>query len=390
MEDNFLFSLSLTTSASTEDPPPDETDYVQMVSHFVEGILMPIVCAFGVAGNLLNLAVLTRKQLVVTMENLEKSAHNGLVALAISDLFFCLLVLPNAFKERGKFTYHADDFMLYYNTYVFLPVVSLLIVCSCWLTVVMALARYFAICRPIHARAFISLRGTRVTLASVFVAAVVFNLPLFFVYETLELPINGTDLESSSPLYVQTTTELFKQHEHGFYVAYNVLHGVLGVVIPICVLAFCNFCLIGAVRRSSRLQRQHTATRKASDNAQRITITLVVIIILFVLLALPAEALKLYEQLFPPKNHGKFAESLLTNTILNFMQSCNFAVNFVLYCTLNAQFRKTARFLLLYLCTRKTSRTHLQATSAVTSTHNGHHIQMTSMTGDPSETTHIL
>jgi len=52
----------------------------------------------------------------------------------------------------------------------------------------MALGRYFAICRPLHARGYINARGTRITVALIFLGSVVFNLPRFWHYRAVETP----------------------------------------------------------------------------------------------------------------------------------------------------------------------------------------------------------
>jgi len=59
-------------------------------------------------------------------------------------------------------------------------------VSSTWLTVNMALGRYFAICRPLHARGYINARGTRLTVVLIFLGAGVFNLPRFWHYRAVE------------------------------------------------------------------------------------------------------------------------------------------------------------------------------------------------------------
>ncbi len=48
------------------------------------------ISGFGILGNVLNLIVLTSKGLQKTMDRMEKSAHCGLVAMAVSDMCFCL------------------------------------------------------------------------------------------------------------------------------------------------------------------------------------------------------------------------------------------------------------------------------------------------------------
>lgn len=61
------------------------------VKSVIDGAIVPVVCVFGIVGNALNLIVLTRKRVQHSMDDLEKSVHVGFVALAVSDLSFCLL-----------------------------------------------------------------------------------------------------------------------------------------------------------------------------------------------------------------------------------------------------------------------------------------------------------
>jgi len=73
--------------------------WYHVVERLVNRAVAPAICVFGIIGNLLNLVVLTRKRLQCSMDRMEKSAHVGLVALAISDMmfcvfYFCTLIVP--------------------------------------------------------------------------------------------------------------------------------------------------------------------------------------------------------------------------------------------------------------------------------------------------------
>ena len=58
----------------------------ELIEEFLSTRVITAICILGIAGNLLNLIVLTRHRLRSSMERLEKTAHVGLVALATSDL----------------------------------------------------------------------------------------------------------------------------------------------------------------------------------------------------------------------------------------------------------------------------------------------------------------
>jgi len=56
---------------------------------------------------------------------------------------------------------------------------------STWLTVVMAVSRYVVVCRPLHARGYISLRRTRCALLAVFLLSAVVNVPRLLRYSVV-------------------------------------------------------------------------------------------------------------------------------------------------------------------------------------------------------------
>ena len=73
-----------------------ENDSYEHVELILYKYIVPFIAVFGIIGNLLNLIVLTRKSLQKTMDRMEKSAHIGLMALAVS----FLSKKPNITKTR--------------------------------------------------------------------------------------------------------------------------------------------------------------------------------------------------------------------------------------------------------------------------------------------------
>ncbi|GFN75191.1 orphan G-protein coupled receptor 51 [Plakobranchus ocellatus] len=70
-----------------------EERLAEQVKWAIMEVTVPLVCALGLVGNLLSLVVLTTEKLHRTLTKMEVSAHIGLIALAVSDFLFCLLVL---------------------------------------------------------------------------------------------------------------------------------------------------------------------------------------------------------------------------------------------------------------------------------------------------------
>ena len=73
---------------------------------------------------------------------------------------------------------------VYYSVYKE-ATVNVFALTSTWLMVVMAIGRYVVVCRPLHARGYISLSGTRFSIGAVFVMSVLLNVPRMFRYDVI-------------------------------------------------------------------------------------------------------------------------------------------------------------------------------------------------------------
>lgn len=340
---------------------------VEHIHYIFDQILLPIVCIFGIVGNILNLAVLTRKQLQISMDRLEKSSHLGLVALAVSDLLFCLCAVPYAFLDRKKYVFYSSEplFFMYYKIGS-TAVLNTFLECSTWLTVVMATARYLAICRPLHARSLIDLTATRISIVTVFFLSILVNLPWFWQHEILKFQCSR-----ECTRYTVILSELFMFNEK-FEYTYSILWAVIGVFIPIIIQSFCNICLIRALRQSMNMQRRYRVNRPKQDSGHHITPTLIVIIILFMTLVIPSEIIKF--AMFIVEKQGLTMQPAVKQAIAsamiitNFLQVCNFAVNFVLYCILNVHFRKTIAYFLCCKWNKKKQLSSQKSNQTVTTT----------------------
>ena len=82
--ENSSFPQTASFETTSEDILLEKVEFA-LYTYVIVGI-----CGFGLLGNILNLVVLTNKGLQKTMDRMEKSAHYGLVAMAVSDMCFCL------------------------------------------------------------------------------------------------------------------------------------------------------------------------------------------------------------------------------------------------------------------------------------------------------------
>jgi len=148
-----------------------------LVEMYLYTVVIPLICLIGIIGNTINLIVLTSIVRNKPMDRMERSATVGLLALALSDLLFCTAVIPLAFVGYVGISDRLT-FALVYRVY-HPAIISTFITSSTWLTVVMAVSRYLAICHPLKARIIIGMRFAVGSIAVAFLFSIVLNVPRY-------------------------------------------------------------------------------------------------------------------------------------------------------------------------------------------------------------------
>ncbi len=321
----------------------DDNGYTK--SHeIIESVLythiIMVICVLGIVGNILNLIVLTRKSLQKTMDRMEKSAHYGLVSMASSDMLFCIVVLPHAWVPQKKFMFENKGFELYYTLYSE-GMINIFIMSSTLLTVTIATSRYLAIVHPLQAREIIGMTFAKGSIALVFIVCILFNLPRFWS-QSIET------MQCAEGYSVYFTKEGFMKENKTFETIYMWIYFLCGILAPLLWLTYCNIYLIRALKQSARMRAQYQPNNSSvSESTHRITLTLIVIVVMYIILVSPAELVNFLKDMV-------IADSQITPSynvavaILNTFQAINFSFNFILYCVINVHFRKTVTSIFCY------------------------------------------
>ena len=280
---------------------------------------------------------------------MEKGALLSMMSLAVSDLLFCLVTVCGMNVPSTKMIYYEKSFSLYYTMYANC-LQNILIKTSTWCTVILATGRYFVVCHPITARNYLRCKHTLAALLTSLIVWICLHIPLLFAWR-VETLICGR-----KEIYV-----LFSgiyQDSRLLKMACTYIWFLAGFVIPVCVLGYCNIKLIYSLQRSKQLRSNLSSRDKGSDrnmqesigrnragkiggsaSQRRLTYTLIAIVILFFVCFFPSEGIRFYADLQKPEYKG-FRFSV---DICNLLQAINFSGNFVLYCIVNAYFRRTLR-----------------------------------------------
>lgn len=260
--------------------------------------------------------------------------------MAVSDALFCIAVLPRAHIGVGAFGYRQYDWRIVYEAYGD-ALVNTFIVSSTWLTVAMAVSRYVAICHPLRARQIIGRSFATVTLGGVFAISVLANIPRFLRNRIDAIPC----LEGGHLYFV----DIFWPADHPTLDrAYQWTYFVVCITTPFVFLIFCNVNLIVELRRSLRMRTETTGSRVGrrsgggsdSGAANRITLTLIIIIAMYFALVIPAELMNFVHE-SAVSNVGLVDTYNVAVAVANAFQAVNFALNFLLYCAVNTHFRQT-------------------------------------------------
>ena len=328
----------------------------------------PAICALGLIGNVLNLMVLMPKgSRRCAMGRIEKFAYSGLTALALSDILFCLTVIPSAFVGPGNL-HDRITFSLLYSVYSN-ALTNTFMTSSTWMTVSLAVGRYLAICHPLRAREIIGMTIARRSLVAIFTVSVLFNCPRFWTYRILSVTCGDT------------LTVYFPHHgvlKEGvrYWNMYQWMYFTLGIALPLVLMFFCNAHLIRALYMSRRtrtsLRVQSATSHSISGATRHITRTLIAIIVMYLILVTPAELITF----FRPDNSQPADIYNLVIAVVNSFQAINFSFSFILYCVINVHFRQSVVDVMScnYACAdaqRSSDMTYSNVQSTALTTQNG-------------------
>lgn len=301
-----------------------------ILARFITGLIFyPIVCLFGLAGNALSIAVMSRKQM-------KSSTNVYLLVLSISDciklisdfLYFMVILLMHLDPPSGYKTY---GFMYPYCHYIFNS--SLCI--SAWLTVSVALERYIYVCHPTRVRWYCTVSRARAISAIVFFSMSVLAIPYAMRYKTVVRESNRT----GPAQYDLTVTSMWENEV--FAKTYTWIQNFLRSIIPLVILIILNTCIIYGLRRCRLGGRTNTGKK------HRITIMLIFVIIVFLVCISPDAVMSTFLGL------GYYEENFLARGIrevTDLLLLINSGVNFIIYCIFNTVFWKNFQSLFCSPC----------------------------------------
>ena len=341
-----------TTSNDTLNNAGNFTMQRELYSQYtgiINAYIAPLVCAFGILGNILNLLVLSRKRFTTSMDSMERTVQMNLIALAVSDMLVCCIALPQTLISPSVGSNTIFSVKLLFK-YVETPLANTFILTSTWLTVSMTIGRYIVVCIPLHARSIVDAKCTRAAIVSVYILSIALNLPRFWL--TKIYPVRECQaitayyhfdavVDENTTCYIVNYTNLGRNRTFRF--SYVTIVFVVGFLVPLLILIYCNANLIRALNKARKIQRQIGANITYRHQKDRLTPTLITIIIAFTVLVSPGEFFQYIVLVYGRNSRNRN----FIHAITNLLTLINFSTNFVLYCAVNASFRRTLKAMFL-------------------------------------------
>ena len=265
MTNSILYSLSFgvsdempTTESTIEPDTRDDASSSSEMSYscrayrfaFSVGVTGSI-CVLGCFGNALSLAVLSK------FDGSDSKSSTGflLSALAICDMMVLLTLI--IMKSIPSFCTFTGTFQEYFIVYPYLlvygwPFSDLVHAYSSWLTVLVAIHRYIAVCKPHKARILCNKKQGVKQVVMLMIAVTTFQIPFFLDF----YPARET-AEDGSTILVRRYTSLALNKTYQM-VYKTTIYYIVMYALPLVLLMWFTFHLINALSQATKQRAQMT------------------------------------------------------------------------------------------------------------------------------------
>ena len=304
---------------------PRHTAQCTLFRFILYAIVGVSMCLVGFFGNIVSYLVLQK-------DKSSPVASTLLQALAVADnafLFLWLVHYPLHSLHTHFYGYDRDTrdhmriLLLYLRVYSF-PLLYMTQTQTIWLTVIIAVNRYIAVCVPYSAPRLCTLVYVHREVVAVTVFSVLYNAPRFFEVRVTSHADNTTNW---------TRTDLGND-AHYQHVYTDGLYYVFSFILPLLILAFVNTKITVAYRAT--LKRRRRMTSRCCDNEKNITLVMIIVVVVFMLCQAPA---RIVQMVWGYKS--KRCQDLIyyLTHITNTFEVFNSSVNFLIYFVFRKRFR---------------------------------------------------
>lgn len=317
-------------------------DVADIYQHY-HGYLSLLVCAFGTVANLLNIIVLTRKDMSVFPVN------RILAGLAVADMFVMVEYIPFTYynsinrSKKEEFSYSLAVYMLFHSNFA-----QVLHTISMCLTLTLAFWRYIVIKYPERSQTLCTNYRCTFSICISYILPMFLCSPSYFLFsiQTSVIVENGCNVT----LYHLHFSD-FAENNKIYFLFCLWTYSVFIKWLPCVILTIISYWLIktlyNAARRKQVLRGYNSCPTEIADRraykterrTERTTRMLVAVLLLFLLTEVPQAILVLLSAVSGTQFFLKCYS--INGDFMDILALINGAINFILYCCMSRQFRQT-------------------------------------------------
>ncbi|CAG0913680.1 unnamed protein product [Notodromas monacha] len=329
------------------------------------GYLSLVICILGTIMNMLNIIVLTRKEM-------ESPTNSILTGLAAADMLVMLEYIPYAchvyiFNDRpleSRLSYAWSAFVMFHAHFS-----QIFHTISIWLTVTLAVWRYIAVRFPQRNRMWCDMKSAAAAITSAFVFSPILCIPSFLMFSIHRKKLVHSD-ETVTSVYVVAPSKMAIADDGILQLVNFWTYSVFIKIVPCVALMVLTYVLVSTMYEAQRrrldltsnavkrgggdatttttsslaepLTTTTTAVSKSGGRKQkqtdRTTRMLVAVVVLFLITEIPQGVLGLLSGLLGRGFYETCYHYL--GEVMDLLALTNSAINFLLYCCMSSQFRR--------------------------------------------------
>lgn len=323
-------ATSLTVTNCDDDYAPE----INIFDFWLSGIILNTVGIIGILGNILSMVILSRPQM-------RSSINYLLIGLARCDT---ILIITSMLLFGFRSIYPYSGYLFYYHYYIYpqiskyvFPLSTASHTASIYLTLMVSLERYVAVCHPLRARALCTYGRSKFY----FIFCICFAISYNFI-KLWEIRVVSNVHPQLGLIYCVAPTDLRKNKKY-VQIYINWCYLIIMNVIPFIGLLIFNILIYRQILKSNKERQRLSRTEKREIGLATMLLCVVIVFFLFNLLSLYINI------------REAFYQDIQDNVVVlsNLLVTLNSSVNFIIYVIFGEKFK---RIFLLLFCKRRKGR----------------------------------